>query len=385
MSFNLYKASNQWSTRPADERFETVQDLYAATVGYRNAAAEATLDLKQLRVEAIDGEVSLVGRANNPARLTHWSFGQIASRVSAPAAYLRTLPATLAAQNLNHGLAKGGEGNAKALFHSNGSLVLRCLTSDQYTRIWNSDVAQRLQDLPEGWRVPPARPVNAGQPGTRIATEADVIASGHRGLGIKVGDTIAPAGLYASDHDLFGFFINEDRRIAEPGNPEGLSRGFFVWNSEVGASAFGVTTFLYRSVCGNHIVWDASNVSEIRIIHKGQANARAFEGLRAELTRYADDSASDIEARIKVARSYSLGQTKDDVLDAVFGKKINGLTRGVIEQAYDLAEEHTDTDGSPRTVWGLVQGLTRASQVTPYADERVRIDKAANKVLQIAF
>ncbi len=35
---------------------------------------------------------------------THWSFGQLASLVGAPASYLRQLPAPLAGVNLQYGL-----------------------------------------------------------------------------------------------------------------------------------------------------------------------------------------------------------------------------------------------------------------------------------------
>jgi hypothetical protein len=35
---------------------------------------------------------------------THWSFGQLCALVGAPTSYLRQLPATLSAINLQHGL-----------------------------------------------------------------------------------------------------------------------------------------------------------------------------------------------------------------------------------------------------------------------------------------
>ena len=44
---------------------------------------------------------------------------------------------------------------------------------------------------------------------------------------------IAPAGIYASDHDMFAFLVNEEYRI-DDGSDGGLARGFFVQNSEVG-------------------------------------------------------------------------------------------------------------------------------------------------------
>ncbi|BBC02432.1 hypothetical protein AB7M49_003961 [Bradyrhizobium elkanii] len=42
--------------------------------------------------------------SDTPLVPTHWSFGQLASQVGAPATYLRQLPATLAAINLLYGL-----------------------------------------------------------------------------------------------------------------------------------------------------------------------------------------------------------------------------------------------------------------------------------------
>jgi hypothetical protein len=42
--------------------------------------------------------------SDTPVAPTHWSFGQLASQVGAPAAYLRQLPAALAGINLQYGL-----------------------------------------------------------------------------------------------------------------------------------------------------------------------------------------------------------------------------------------------------------------------------------------
>jgi hypothetical protein len=383
----LFKASNQWSTRPDDERFDTPEALHAAVSGYRAEAREATVPFNTLRTEARDGEVLLVGKSNTPARLTHWSFGQVATSVNAPGAYLRTLPATLAAQNLNHGLAATTDRtDRRLLLHTNGALLARAITSEKYTRIWNSDITQRLLRLPDqGWQVPPARPARSGQKGSRIATEADVLRGVGFGLSINVGDAIAPAGLYASDHDMFAFMVNNDKRISEPGNPDGLARGFFVSNSEVGAAAFAITRFLYRHVCGNHIVWGASQVSELRIRHIGAADDRAFAQIHTELVKYANDSASDDEARILRTAQFILGSTKDEVLDRLFSIKSLGISRKQLDAAYDATVECETVDVNPRSAWGMAQGLTRLSQDSVYADDRVALDKAAGRVLAVAF
>jgi hypothetical protein len=56
-----------------------------------------------------------------------------------------------------------------------------------------------------------------------------------------------------------------------------------------------------------------------------------------------------------------------------------------LDSAYELANEHSESDGSPNTVRGMVQGITRLSQQSLHADARARLDRAAGKVLQIAF
>jgi hypothetical protein len=380
----LFKASNQWANRPDDERFSTLDELHQAVSTYRTSAAQATVPFASLRTEARDGEV-LVGKESQPARLTNWSFGQLAGAVGAPASYLRTLPATLAAQNLNCGLARTEDRtDRQILFHRNGSLLTRAITSERYTRIWNSDVTKRLLNLPsDGWAVPPARPVREGQKGTRIATEADVLKGAGFGLSIKVGDAIAPAGLYASDHDMFVFMVNNDKRISEPGNPDGLARGFFVSNSEVGAASFCITKFLYRHVCGNHIVWGAKDVKEVRIKHIGSADDKAFAEVSGELVRYANESASDDESRIQRSMTFTLGMTKDQVLDRLFSIKNLGISRQNLNEAYDTCVATEEV--APNTPWGMAQGLTRVSQTSAFAEERVALDRVAGKVLSIAF
>lgn len=357
---DLFKASNQWSIRPQDERFASLEALHAAVGGYRAEAREATRAYRALGVTTTDDGPALIGPNSVPARFTHWAFGQLCARVGAPATYLRSLPTQLAADNLNHGLkgvADDGEPNARLLFHTNGSLLVRAFTSERYTRIWNSDITKRLLRLHE--QSPEWQPAPAAFDGSR--------------------------GLYASDHDLFAFMVDNERRIFERGPGGGLGRGFFAWNSEVGASSFGVMTFYYEYVCGNHRVWGASGVQELRVRHIGEADDRAFRGLGIELRRFADASASEDEAKIISARNMSLGKTKDEVLDRIFGLRIPALSRKRADEAYSLAEAHADWYGDPRSVWGFTGGVTELARDLPHADERVTLDRAAGRVLQIAF
>lgn len=356
----LFHANQQWSTRPKDQRFASLNDLHDATKAYASTAVEKTdAQWSSLRVEAVDGNVHLVGRGGIPANLTHWSFGQLANRIGAPAGYLRELPATLAAQNLNHGLAKrvadGGNETVNLLFHQNGSIMLRALTSERYTRIWNWEVTERLIDLQgKGW----------------IAAMPDVRAN------------LDPEGprpaLYASDHDMFAFLCHSDRTIAEPGNAQGLKRGLIAMNSEVGAGKIRVLRFLYREMCGNHIIWGAEDVIEMAASHVGNVRGK-FASWNVEIQRYLDSSPIELEQKIVRAQATRIAATKDALLDAVFGKRSIALSRKAIEAGFEACIP--DVDGDPLTPWGLTQGLTRYSQTEPFADKRTEIDRAAGRIL----
>lgn len=367
MSNVLMAASNEWSSRPADQRFSSLADLHAATLHHREVSVEApNVDIRKLRVSVTEPteqptpEPVLIGSNGAVAKFNHHSFGQFARRVGAPASYLRTLPAALAAENLNHGIASAErpENGENLLFAQNGNLRLRAMVTPKYTRIWNSDISSRLIRLTQ--QSPEWQPAPAAFDGSR--------------------------GLYASDSDMFAFLVDNDRRIFEKGPGGGLGRGFFVRNSEVGDGSFSVTTFFYEYICGNHRVWGASGVAELRIPHIGNADERAFAKLGMELKKYADSSAAGDEAKVESMQRFELGGTKDEVLDKVFGLRIDGLTRKTVEQAYDLVDtQRADWYGSPRTVWGLTGGITEIARDKANASERVALDKAAGKLMQIAF
>ena len=230
-----YEASNQWANRPDDERFSSLDEMQAACEQYKQSARQASVDVSALRVEVSGSDLLLVGNQRTPATVTNYSFKQLSRYAGAPPAYLARLPATLAAQNINHGLKRASvDDKATLLLQARSTLEVRAITSESYDRVWNADVlrALRINGVLDTWRVPPARPVRSGQKGTRIATEADILRNqGDFGLSVKVGDLIAPAGLYASDHDMFVFMVNEVDPVFD--GQKFLQKGFFLQNSEV--------------------------------------------------------------------------------------------------------------------------------------------------------
>lgn len=388
----LFKASSQWSTRPADERFASLRELYDATKAYADVAKERDVEWADLRTEAVGTDpskpptdVQIMGKAGIPAKLTHWAFGQLCQRIAAPASYLRELPATLAVQNLNYGLKTraaemANAGIARLMFHQNGGLLLRAVTSEKYSRIWNYEVAERLLDL-EGLGWTAAKPTTAwgADPSICIMCHGEGTIGSERDLCQQCkGTGKALPALYASDHDMFAFVMAKNSAVSEAGTDAPIYKGVIVENSEVGASSLKLTRFLFREMCGNHIIWGAKEVSDVSLRHVGSVR-RKFNVYQSVLREYANESVSDLEAKIKVSKTRIIAGTKEEVLDALFGKRSVGLSRKTLETAYDATQE--DKDGDPRTPWGIAQGLTRYSQTVPFADKRTELDRAAGRIL----
>jgi hypothetical protein len=353
----LSQANSQWNNRPADERYPSIEAMHERAVAKRHRQKQsAIIKTRELTASALDGNIVINGRVSQ-ANVTNWSFGQLAQKAKAPASYLSTLPVELAAECLNNGL-RNAEGDTRLLLDvgSDGLPTIEAATSERYDRIFNAEITQRLLDLKhsgQGWQ------------------EAPAAFDGSRGQ-------------YMGDRDMFSFFVDNDRRIFEE-KDGGMSRGFFAWNSEVGAKTFGVTTFYYKYICGNHYVWGANEVKEFRIKHIGDAAARGFHNLRAMLINYANSSAQTDILKIQSAMNYDLGSNRDEVLDRVLGLRVPAITQKVAAAAYDRAVEHSDWYGSPRSAWGYASGLTEIARDLPNADARDQLDRASGKLLEVAF
>lgn len=392
---NLMGAHNQWAMRPNDERFWGLADLSEAMLKVRQSGTERTTPINRIRAvtHTFSGydspELCIMGpKADTPVGLTHWAGGQLCRYVGAPADYLRALPVPLAANCLNHGLHELSNETAKLLLNRNSddTLSMRSVTTDKYSRLWNADVVQALSPATQmGWMVPPARPVR-DDPRARRATKEDIVPGQDAfGLSVKVGDMIAPAGCYASDRDMFVFMVNPERVIDVDGS-DSLMRGFFVWNSEVGAGALKVQLFYLEAVCGNHIVWGAKGVQTLRLVHKGNNFQGIGRKLGQELRKLSDANTTAERQMVMAARSYVLGKDREETVKTVHDMRGLGLTQKVIEASYTVAAQWESTaKAPPTTAWGLAHGMTRYSQTFSCADQRAVVDAGAGRLLQLAY
>lgn len=128
------RVSSEWFSRPADERYLSLSDLFAAVRGRADRSRTRTAESAAIRVEANRDDAErltlLLPGEDVPLAPTHWSFGQLASIVGAPATYLRQLPAPLAGINLQYGLTSHRAELIKTLEVENGRVELRAVAPD---------------------------------------------------------------------------------------------------------------------------------------------------------------------------------------------------------------------------------------------------------------
>lgn len=360
----LMQASEQWATRPADERFTSLYALGAKMNHLRSISRGAVVSSRSVEVIA-DGHkgLSVVGKAGVAYHPTHWSFGQLCQRVGAPASYLRDLPAPLSADCLNYGLRVFRDAeDIGLLLRANGTNELAAVTGPNYGRVWNSEVADALiSNFGDGvsgqWRVP-------GEFGKRVDVSA--------------GNTT----LYASDRDMFVFLADEDHRITLPNRRDGqsgsLARGFFIWNSEVGSSTLGIAMFLFDYACSNRIVWGATDFKEVKIRHTVSAPDKFISEIQPILSTYANAPASPVETTLRLAQEKRIADKADALETFLASRKytkaeINGA------KAAHLAEE-----GRPiETLWDAVTGLTAYAKNIQWQDDRVTLERKAGSLLEL--
>lgn len=369
------QANAQWANRPADERFQSLEQLTAAVKARRARARAQDAETAFLNIEGTEEGGIIVNGQHSQSVPSNWAFGQLSRTLGAPAGYLRTLPAPLAARCLMQGVADTEKQAVKVLTLTpdesagdNAPRILQAVTSPTYGRIWDADVcdmAGRIVERSEGRFHNPLAYTHNGQ-----------------GLGGITGQ--APSGLYASDRDCFIFMI-DGGSILEAGPRAQLNRGFFLWNSEVGSASFGLMTFLFNVVCGNNIVWGAQEVNKLVIRHSSGGPARFDNEAFPSLMAYANASSQPLLDGIHAAQNAILPRdtgkpapTIENVLD--YTAKAAKFTRTEAREAveYALREE-----GQCVTAWDLVQGFTASAREIAFVDARIDLERRAGKVISM--
>ncbi|ARE40944.1 hypothetical protein RGUI_2803 [Rhodovulum sp. P5] len=369
------RVSSEWFSRPDDEKYLSLSDLYASVRRRTERSRTRTVDSAAIRVEAHRDDPEklalVLPDADAPVAPTHWSFGQLASLVGAPAAYLRQLPAPLAGINLQYGLTNHRAEQVKTMEVANGRTELRAVTGPDYGRIYDHELVSAVQRIAgDGvgdtrWKVPGVLDWSTGIYNPMVDVTKDTTT------------------LYASDRDVFLFLV-DDRNPIEAGtlpdgSPDLFFRGFYCWNSEVGAKTLGIASFYLRAVCQNRNLWGVEDFQEITIRHsKYAANRFAHEAAPA-LANFADSSPQPFIQGIRSARERIVARSDEDRTDFLRKRGFSKAETGKIVETV-LAEEGRP----PESVFDFVQGITAVARTKPQQDARLAMETRAKKLLEAA-
>ncbi|MET3927502.1 DUF932 domain-containing protein [Devosia sp. 2618] len=366
------RVSSEWFNRPDDQRYLSLSELYASVRGRAERSRTRTMASAAIRVEARSDNPEhmalILPGEDAPTAPTHWSFGQLSNLVGAPAAYLRQLPAPLAAINLQYGLSSHRAEQIKTLETTDGRVELRAVTGPDYGRIYDHELVEAVQKIAGNgtgdtrWKVPGALDWSSGiyNPDVDIATDTTT--------------------LYASDRDVFLFLV-DDRNPIEAGRlpngePDLFFRGFYCWNSEVGAKTLGIASFYLRAVCQNRNLWGVEDFEEITIRHSKYAASRFAHEAAPALTRFANSSPMAFANGIKASRQQIVARNDEDRTDFLRKRGFSKAeTAKIIETV--LVEEGR----KPESVFDFVQGITRIARDRPHQDVRLDLEGKAKKLL----
>lgn len=369
------RVSSEWFSRPHDERFLSLGELAGAVRGRAERSRTLVVETALIHVEAnrTDPErLSLIlPGAEAPVAPTHWSFGQLAAQVGAPAAYLRQLPAALAGINLQYGLTSNRAEQIKTLETEEGRVELRAVTGPNYGRIYDYELVEAVQRIAGNgtgdtrWKVPGVLDWSTGIYNPRVNITQDT------------------STLYASDRDVFLFLVDDLNPIEAgklpDGSPDLFFRGFYAWNSEVGAKTLGMASFYLRAVCQNRNLWGVEDFEEITIRHSKYAASRFVHEAAPALLNFANSSPMPFINGIKAARERIVARTDEDRTDFLRRRGFSKAeTRKIIETA--LAEEGRP----PESIFDFVQGITAVARDKPHQDARLDMEAKAKKLLDRA-
>jgi len=370
---NIGRVSSEWFSRPDDERFLSLSDLYDRVRARAEGAATRIVETRTVRVEARSDDAErlalIVPGADAPIAPTNWSFGQLCGLVDAPASYLRKLPAALAGINLQHGLIAHRGEQVKLLETNDGRSELRAVTGPEYGRIWDHELVAAVMKF-----------AGNGTGGTRWKVPG-VLDWGSMHYNPYVDVSRDTTTLYASDRDVFLFLVDDTHPIEAGklanGEPDLYFRGFYCWNSEVGSKTLGVATFYLRAVCMNRNLWGVENFEQISIRHsKFAANRFAHEAAPA-LTRFADSSASGFINGIRAARERIVARNDEDRESFLRGQGFSKPDTSRIISTVLAEEGHP-----PASIYDFVQGVTAVARTRTNQDSRLDLEGKATRLLQ---
>lgn len=388
--------SNQWASRPHDERFLSLSDMYDARFNAEMSTAikQKIYNMSEFSVDYNAGDLALK-RGSLRLLPTAWSMQQLCTRVRAPYPALKLWQddgnSVLVSDTLNHSFKTRGED--MQLYHEinndSGFQTLHAATSDKYTRIFDYEVIKLIQHFvfkSRGqWKVP----------GTIDWSSGQHIADNYLGNDQVTKEATT---LYAGDRDMFIFLVDDknpiDLGITRNGQRDVVFPGFIVGNSTVGYKPIWMMTFYFRGVCMNRCIWGAEGIKEYSNKHLTNVRQYALEGdyrssdpmkrlsfvdrlmeleKRQQLGR--DSTAKSIQGAMQV-EEFKTDEARTTALRKV---EIPATTAKKIVANFETVENYPIL-----TRWDMHNAITAEARTIMHQNARTNLEKTATRFLRRA-
>jgi hypothetical protein len=368
----LHETSNNLMRRPADEHFADMRSIMAHANAAKARSHEVETNLDMGLFTETDGKLAFdVDGVNKPFDLSNWSLNQIATLTGLPMRAIEAITEKgrmdLVAQNLNVLLPRNGEAR-KVFYEDRGgdTYHLRSINGTTYSRLYDAEVLQAINEwlLPAGL-IPALPTMNTDAQRNNI-----------------MGNN-KPA-LFRGERDSHCFFYSDQN----PGDDGlgGLRLGLMFTNSEVGTSSFKWSTFYFRDMCANFLIWDASRIKRKRVIHRGNIAPKWHEFQHDIRTIYNDAMArkgEDLLTFETAAKTMFAGDgsmTEDNKAKAA--QRLNksfGMSAKASKAAIEAAT--MPINGGNLSFWSVANGVTWNAKETSRAGQMVEDSAVAQKVL----
>ena len=360
--------SDQWASRPQDERYTSMSELGTVLADVKGNTEHVTLKLRDIIPTIDNGQIKF--KIPSQSKLivpTNHAVEQLSNRdnMGLPRGWLAKCPAELRLANLEHArsMLMSSDREVKLnIHHTDSDDIVRAVTGKDYGYIPDFDVWQAAAEVLNGkFTVPVAfqyaqsdfNPVVAANPTKEQTT------------------------LYYGDKNMVLFFVDHTTVIEVHGRK--LQRGFYVMNSEVCDSALKVVTFLLDYVCMNRNIW-GQQAKEVYIRrHTKYAMQDFIDVVRPALREFTEGSAVGVKSAIESAMAVKVEDEKRQL------KLVTQFTCGLIG-GEEVLKAIIEEDGhEAENVWDLVRGATAVARRIPNADDRLVLETAIGSFMQKSF
>ncbi len=337
---HLTKAHDELFSRSPDEIFPDLKTLYNHCHEQKKNAVEKWIAPRDIQpiLENHAPMLSLGEDGNHT--LNNWSFTQLCKLAGVAKDTVNKVRPETAVDILRDTLPGGTK---PMQFLTEGEQV-RSIHGAAYTRLFNADLLNTVNEFAVDF-----------QP-------AQTAASGG-------------SGLYCGEQDMFVFLIDPTGWTEIEG--EAFAPGFFLWNSEVGKRTVGIQTFWFQAVCQNHIVWDATDVTEFSRKHTARVHD-SLDPIRhhvEQLAKKRDERRDGFANVIKKAMKEKLGKDDEEALKLLTKR---GFNQSLAKEALKIAQQN-----GKFTIFSIVDALTRLAGKNPNAGDRTELDMKASKLLSL--